>query len=98
MTPKMSKSTFSHGTVVDIGKTKLEDYLRSRIQSSLIDASNKRETPYLPEELLFLEEGLYIWSDLVHHPKAYQTHDEMQLFKKKTARRSQTTYRQTVLL
>jgi uncharacterized SAM-dependent methyltransferase len=60
----------------------LEDYLRNRIQSSLIDARKREETPYLPEKFLFLNKGLYIWRDLVHHPKYYQTHDEMQLFHK----------------
>jgi len=48
----------------------------------LLEAKAKGEIGYFPEELLYLKNGLYIWSQLVHRPKYYQTHDEISLFRK----------------
>lgn len=78
----MSSISFTHKSVLDISGGKIDQYLKSRLKSSLIDAYNNSETPYLPEEFLYLKNGLHIWRDLVYNPKYYQTHDEIDLFRK----------------
>lgn len=78
----MSSLSFTHESVLDISGGKIDEYLKNRIKSSLFDAYKNSETPYLPEEFLYLKNGLYIWRDLVYNPKYYQTHDEINLFRK----------------
>lgn len=78
----MSSLPYLHEPIVDISGGKINQYLKKRVKSSLIDAYHKAETPYLPEEFLYLNNGLHIWRDLVYNPKYYQTHDEINLFRK----------------
>ncbi|KAI0150760.1 histidine-specific methyltransferase [Xylariaceae sp. FL1272] len=77
----MSNISFVHGSIQDIGQENIVDYLKKRIQSSLVNAFFDSKTPYLPEELLYIGKGLDIWGTLVFGPKYYQTHDEIKLFR-----------------
>lgn len=73
-------------SIVDIGGSKINSYLRDRIQSSLIDAKTEGRLPYLPEELVFENGGLDIWGEIIYLPEYYQTHDEVKLLKQNSAK------------
>lgn len=40
------------------------------------------EVPTMPDELLYNDEGLAIWAEVIFTPEFYQTRDEMVLFEK----------------
>lgn len=80
----------AHGSVLDIGggsmsSTILEDLHRVfAVAAKHEDAGvgGSVEVPTMPDELLYNDEGLAIWAEVIFTPEFYQTRDEMVLFEK----------------
>jgi len=70
----------THGSIIDIGGGKVDAYILERLQSTLLNAKKRGDTPYLPDELLYYKTGLHIWSEIIYRPEYYQTRDEIALF------------------
>ncbi|EGX93134.1 DUF323 domain-containing protein [Cordyceps militaris CM01] len=70
-----------HGHILDIGGSALKDLCVDRVKDTLDAIANSRGSPTLPDELLYDDEGLLLWNDIISIPQFYQTHDETALFK-----------------
>lgn len=67
----------AHGTVLDIGGSQMSNNVRDRLHAALLGDYAPGTTPVLPDELLYNDEGLAIWADIIFTPAFYQTADEM---------------------
>lgn len=53
-----------------------------RLERTLTAVYNPRDKPTLPDELLYDDIGLPIWNQIIFTPEFYQTHDEIELFRR----------------
>jgi len=52
---------------------------------TFVAAKLKGERPRLPDELLYDDAGLQLWSDIIYLPEYYQTRDEIALLERNGA-------------
>ncbi|KAJ6442032.1 hypothetical protein O9K51_05583 [Purpureocillium lavendulum] len=79
----MSSSRYpAHGDVVDIGGSAMYGNVGERLERTLTAVYNPRDKPTLPDELLYDDIGLPIWNQIIFTPEFYQTHDEIELFRR----------------
>lgn len=75
-----------HGTVCDIGGTQMSTSILKDLQRLFAVATRHGggggQHPTMPDELLYNDEGLAIWADIIFTPQFYQTRDEIRLFEK----------------
>ncbi|KAM0277868.1 hypothetical protein ACHAQH_005500 [Verticillium albo-atrum] len=74
----------SHGTVVDIGGSAMSPAILARLDAALFDTPDGSPI-VLPDELLYNDNGLAIWAEIIFTPENYQTTDEIKLFKANSA-------------
>jgi uncharacterized SAM-dependent methyltransferase len=70
-----------HGNIIDIGGSQMRGFVATRLQSCLKASPKPNEPATLPDELLYDEDGLLIWNDIIAIPQFYQTQDEIEIFK-----------------
>ena len=68
------------GDIDDIGGSRLGHGVVRRLKRTLTAVYKPDEKPTLPDELLYDDQGLFIWNDIISIPEFYQTHDEIALF------------------
>lgn len=56
--------------------------ITERLLSTLQAPYDRGNKPILPDELLYDDNGLRIWNEIIFTPEFYQTHDEIALFKR----------------
>ena len=79
--PKASfAATPEHGQILDIGGSFLKGVYGDKLKDTLAAIAESRDTPTLPDELLYDDKGLLIWNQIISIPEFYQTHDEIALF------------------
>ncbi|OAA79323.1 DUF323 domain-containing protein [Akanthomyces lecanii RCEF 1005] len=79
--PKASfAATPAHGQILDIGGSFLKGVYGDKLKDTLAAIAESRDTPTLPDELLYDDKGLLIWNQIISIPEFYQTHDEIALF------------------
>jgi hypothetical protein len=76
--PDLSRP-FTGGDIVDIGGGQVASLIYAQLQDCFVRAKAQGERPSLPEEPLYDDEGLRIWSKVIYHPQYYQTQDEIDL-------------------
>lgn len=69
-----------HGRVIDIGGSKVFNGVRERLILALEAEYNPKAKVALPDELLYDDEGLAIWADIISTNEFYQTADEIAIF------------------
>ncbi len=72
----------SHGQVVDIGGSEMRNFVETRLKRCLTAVHKPGQPPTLPDELLYDEDGLLIWNDIIEIPEFYQTQDEIEIFER----------------
>ncbi|KAK1520639.1 uncharacterized protein CCOS01_10758 [Colletotrichum costaricense] len=80
----------AHGSVLDIGGGSMSSAILEDLQRVFAVAAKHENTgiggsvevPTMPDELLYNDEGLAIWAEVIFTPEFYQTRDEMVLFEK----------------
>ncbi|KAG5985891.1 hypothetical protein E4U43_005814 [Claviceps pusilla] len=72
----------THGSVINIGGADMSSDVTERLLSALQAPYDHNDKPALPDELLYDDDGLPIWNDIISTPEFYQTHDEISLLKK----------------
>ncbi|KAG5982959.1 hypothetical protein E4U55_001059 [Claviceps digitariae] len=72
----------AHGNVINIGGADMSSDITERLLSALQAPYDYNNKPILPDELLYDDDGLPIWNDIISTPEFYQTHDEISLLKK----------------
>lgn len=70
----------AHGQVLDIGGSDMRNFVDNRLKRCLTAVHKPGQPPTLPDELLYDEEGLLIWNDIISIPEFYQTQDEIDIF------------------
>ncbi|QPG94494.1 hypothetical protein C2857_006205 [Epichloe festucae Fl1] len=81
MAPPLSKA-LAHGSVINIGGADMPSDITERLLSTLQAPYDRGNKPILPDELLYDDNGLRIWNEIIFTPEFYQTHDEIALFKR----------------
>ncbi|KAF6813821.1 hypothetical protein CSOJ01_04386 [Colletotrichum sojae] len=75
-----------HGTVCDIGGTQMSTSILKDLHRLFVEVASGcgggGQHPTMPDELLYNDEGLAIWADIIFTPQFYQTRDEIRLFEK----------------
>jgi EasF-like predicted methyltransferase len=69
-----------HGTVLEIGGSKVFDKVRQRLEGILTREYDEHAKEALPDELLYDDIGLKIWAKIINKPAFYQTADEIAIF------------------
>ncbi|KAF2456602.1 histidine-specific methyltransferase [Lineolata rhizophorae] len=70
------------GSIIDIGGSRLDSYTLGQLKSSFTGARLRGDRPCLPDELLYDDAGLQIWSDIIYLPEYYQTRDEIAILER----------------
>ncbi|KAJ3476229.1 hypothetical protein NLG97_g9195 [Lecanicillium saksenae] len=78
--PSLAAATPEHGDILDIGGSCLRGVYVDKLKDTLAAITESRDTPTLPDELLYDDKGLLIWNQIISIPQFYQTHDEIALF------------------
>jgi EasF-like predicted methyltransferase len=74
------KSLPGHGTVHEIGGSKVFDSVRQKLESILKKEYCEDDKQALPDELLYDDIGLKMWAEIIDKPAFYQTVDEIAIF------------------
>jgi len=72
----------AHGNIINIGGADMSSDVTERLLSALQAKYDNNNKPTLPDELLYDDDGLPIWNDIISTPEFYQTHDEILLLQK----------------
>ncbi|KAJ4569989.1 hypothetical protein HRR83_007985 [Exophiala dermatitidis] len=73
-----STSSSSPYEIIDIGGSKLCEYLLRALQRNFFNHS-EGEVPYISDIFASTDEGLQLWSTITSLPTSYQTREEMDL-------------------
>lgn len=73
-------ATPEHGEILDIGGSCLKSVYVNQLKETLTAVNDSQEVPTMPDELLYDDNGLLIWNQIISIPQFYQTHDEIALF------------------
>jgi len=69
------------GSIIDIGGSKISDYLRKVLMSNLIQKCRGGGRRFLPDPFMSDDRGLQLWRELTHLPEYYQTREEIESLK-----------------
>ncbi|KAM0331597.1 hypothetical protein ACHAQA_003276 [Verticillium albo-atrum] len=86
-----------HGAVLDIGGSSMGPAILARLRSALFETPEKGPI-VLPDELLYDDNGLAIWADIIFTPENYQATDEMKLFNANSAEIAQHIPENSVMI
>ncbi|KHO01710.1 ergot alkaloid biosynthetic protein B [Metarhizium album ARSEF 1941] len=76
-----SPSEKDHGGIFDIGGSALGLRIRERLLAALRSTDKGGRKPKLPAEILYDDEGLKLWGDIVNSKDFYQAADEASLLR-----------------
>ncbi|KAG5946085.1 hypothetical protein E4U53_006632 [Claviceps sorghi] len=79
---RLFDGVIAHGSVINIGGADMSSDIAERLLSVLQAPYDYINKPTLPDELLYDDDGLSIWNDIISTPEFYQTHDEISLLKR----------------
>lgn len=71
----------SRAVIHNIGGSDIADSTRERLFTEIRQAKMSGHRVVLPDELLYNDIGLQIWSDIIHLPQYYQFRDETEILR-----------------